>query len=183
MLGFFISGHPLERFRAEVELFGAAPRARSASGASSRSSLARVVTAVKRQISKKTGKEYARLTLEDFHGTAEAIVFPDAWAQLNQTESRPTSPCCSPAATAARPGRGSAAVRRRGGPPARGAAAAGAVRGRDRSSGPESRSRPDADAATLAVRRSRRTPASRRRSILQWSDGNGERGRGSRSRR
>ena len=35
-----------------------------------------MVTAVKRQISKKTGKEYARLTLEDFHGTAEAIVFP-----------------------------------------------------------------------------------------------------------
>ena len=23
--------------------------------------------------------------LEDFHGTAEAIVFPDAWAKLNQT--------------------------------------------------------------------------------------------------
>jgi len=44
-----------------------------------------VVTAVKRQISKKTGKEYARLVLEDFHGTAEAIVFPDAWAKLNQT--------------------------------------------------------------------------------------------------
>jgi DNA polymerase-3 subunit alpha len=38
---------------------------------------------VKRQISKKTGKEYARLVLEDFHGTAEAIVFPDAWAKLN----------------------------------------------------------------------------------------------------
>ena len=40
---------------------------------------------MKRQISKKTGKEYARLVLEDFHGTAEAIVFPDAWAKLNQT--------------------------------------------------------------------------------------------------
>jgi DNA polymerase III subunit alpha len=48
-------------------------------------SVAAVVTAVKRQISKKTGKEYARLVLEDFHGTAEAIVFPDAWARLNQT--------------------------------------------------------------------------------------------------
>ena len=47
-------------------------------------SVAAVVTAVKRQISKKTGKEYARLVLEDFHGTAEAIVFPDAWAKLNQ---------------------------------------------------------------------------------------------------
>ena len=47
-------------------------------------SVAAVVTGVKRQISKKTGKEYARLVLEDFHGTAEAIVFPDAWAKLNQ---------------------------------------------------------------------------------------------------
>jgi DNA polymerase-3 subunit alpha len=48
-------------------------------------SVAAVVTGVKRQISKKTGKEYARLVVEDFHGTAEAIVFPDAWAKLNQT--------------------------------------------------------------------------------------------------
>jgi len=43
-----------------------------------------VITAVRRQISKKTGKEYARLVIEDFHGTAEAIVFPEAWAKLNQ---------------------------------------------------------------------------------------------------
>jgi DNA polymerase-3 subunit alpha len=43
-----------------------------------------VITQVRRQISKKTGKEYARLTLEDFHGTADAIVFPDSWSRLNQ---------------------------------------------------------------------------------------------------
>src|SRR5204863_52602 len=30
-----------------------------------------------------TGSEYARLVLEDFHGTAEALVFPEAWARLN----------------------------------------------------------------------------------------------------
>src|SRR5205807_6094866 len=45
--------------------------------------IAVVVTVVKRQISKKSGAEYARLTLEDFHGTAEALVFPEAWAKLN----------------------------------------------------------------------------------------------------
>jgi len=38
---------------------------------------------VKRQVSKKSGAEYARLVLEDFHGTAEALVFPEAWARLN----------------------------------------------------------------------------------------------------
>src|SRR3989440_7858622 len=49
----------------------------------SRVRIGAVATVVKRQISKKTGAEYARLTLEDFHGTAEALVFPEAWAKLN----------------------------------------------------------------------------------------------------
>src|SRR3954471_23470788 len=85
VLGFFISGHPLERFRQEVELFGTRTTATLSEWGEHQVSVAAVVTAVKRQISKKTGKEYARLVLEDFHGTAEAIVFPDAWAKLNGT--------------------------------------------------------------------------------------------------
>jgi len=84
VLGFFISGHPLERFRNEVELFGSRTTATLSEWSEHPVSIAAVVTAVKRQISKKTGKEYARLVLEDFHGTAEAIVFPEAWARLNQ---------------------------------------------------------------------------------------------------
>lgn len=85
VLGFFISGHPLERFRAEVELFGTRTTATLGEWSEHPVTLAAVITLVRRQISKKTGKEYARLVLEDFHGTAEAIVFPDAWARLNQT--------------------------------------------------------------------------------------------------
>jgi DNA polymerase-3 subunit alpha len=85
VLGFFISGHPLERFRDEVELFGTRTTATLGEWGEHQTSVAAVVTSVKRQISKKTGKEYARLVLEDFHGTAEAIVFPEAWAKLNQT--------------------------------------------------------------------------------------------------
>ena len=84
VIGFFISGHPLERFRAEVELFGTRTTATLHEWSEHPVSVAAVVTGLKRQISKKTGKEYARLTLEDFHGTAEAIVFPEAWAKLNQ---------------------------------------------------------------------------------------------------
>jgi DNA polymerase III subunit alpha len=84
VLGFFISGHPLERFREEVELFGTRTSATLGQWSEHQVSVGAVVTAVKRQISKKTGKEYARLVLEDFHGTAEAIVFPEAWAKLNQ---------------------------------------------------------------------------------------------------
>jgi DNA polymerase-3 subunit alpha len=84
VLGFFISGHPLERFRAETEIFGSRTTATLGEWSEHEVTLAAVITQVKRQISKKTGKEYARLVLEDFHGTAEAIVFPDTWARLNQ---------------------------------------------------------------------------------------------------
>ena len=84
VLGFFISGHPLERFRSEVELFGSRSTATLHAWSEHPVAIGAVVTMVKRQISKKTGKEYARLVLEDFHGTAEAIVFPESWAKLNQ---------------------------------------------------------------------------------------------------
>ncbi|HEV8148597.1 MAG TPA: DNA polymerase III subunit alpha [Gemmatimonadales bacterium] len=84
VLGFFISGHPLEPFRAEVELFGTRTTATLQLWSQHQVSVAAVVTGVKRQLSKKSGKEYARLVLEDFHGTAEAIVFPESWARLNQ---------------------------------------------------------------------------------------------------
>jgi DNA polymerase III subunit alpha len=84
VIGFFISGHPLERFRHEVALFGTRTTATLSEWSEHQVTVAAVVTLVKRQISKKTGKEYARLVVEDFHGTAEALVFPDAWARLNQ---------------------------------------------------------------------------------------------------
>src|SRR5213595_3486726 len=84
VLGFFISGHPLDRYRAEVELFGTRTTATLGQWSEQKARIAAVVTVVKRQISKKSGAEYARLTLEDFHGTAEALVFPEAWAKLNE---------------------------------------------------------------------------------------------------
>ncbi len=83
VIGFFISGHPLERFREEAVLFGTRTTATLGTWSEHQVTAAVVVTAVKRQISRKTGAEYARLTLEDFHGTAEALVFPDAWSKLS----------------------------------------------------------------------------------------------------
>jgi DNA polymerase-3 subunit alpha len=83
VLGFFISGHPLAKYRTEVELFGTRTTATLGAWGAQKVRVAAVVTAVKRQISKKSGAEYARITLEDFHGTAEALVFPEAWAKLN----------------------------------------------------------------------------------------------------
>src|SRR6266699_1368359 len=83
VLGFFISGHPLAKYRAVVELFGSRTTATLGVWSPQKVTVAVVVTVVKRQTSKKTGAEYARLTLEDFHGAAEALVFPEAWAKLN----------------------------------------------------------------------------------------------------
>ncbi len=83
VLGFFISGHPLAKYRTEVELFGNRTTATLGTWSEQKVYVAAVITALKRQISKKSGAEYARLTLEDFTGTAEALVFPEAWAKLN----------------------------------------------------------------------------------------------------
>src|SRR5438094_162013 len=83
VLGFFISGHPLANYRTEVELFGTRTTATLGLWSDQKVRLAAVVTVVKRQLSKKSGAEYARLVFEEFHGTAEALVFPEAWAKLN----------------------------------------------------------------------------------------------------
>jgi len=85
VLGFFVSGHPLDKFREEVELFGSRTAASLGEWSAQRVTIGAVVTAIKRQISRRSGAEYARVTLEDFHGSAEALVFPDAWARLAST--------------------------------------------------------------------------------------------------
>ena len=82
ILGFYISGHPLEPFRAECELFATHSVAQLGTWADGSMTLGVVITAVKRQISKRTGAEFARLTVEDFSGSSEVLVFPEAWSVL-----------------------------------------------------------------------------------------------------
>jgi len=83
ILGFYISGHPLEPFRAECELLATHQVNQLGTWSPEAMSLAGVVTSVKRQISKKSGNEFARLVVEDFSGTAEILVFPEAWAAMS----------------------------------------------------------------------------------------------------
>ena len=82
-IGFYISGHPLEPFRAECELLATLPVAKLGTWSEQQSSLAVVVTAIKKQVSKKSGNEFARLTIEDFSGSGEVLVFPEAWAAIH----------------------------------------------------------------------------------------------------
>ncbi len=44
--------------------------------------LAVVVTAIKRQTSKRSGSEFARLTIEDFSGSTDVLVFAEKWGVL-----------------------------------------------------------------------------------------------------
>lgn len=82
ILGFYISGHPLEPFRTECELFATHTVAQLQGWSADKMALCVVVTAVKRQVSKNSQKEFARLTVEDFSGSAEVLVFPEAWSVL-----------------------------------------------------------------------------------------------------
>jgi DNA polymerase-3 subunit alpha len=82
ILGFYISGHPLEPFRVECELFATHTVSQLGKWTDQPLALGVVVTSIKRQISKRSGAEFARLTVEDFSGSSEVLVFPEAWTLL-----------------------------------------------------------------------------------------------------
>ena len=83
ILGFYTSGHPLEPYRTECELFSTHDVSDLGSWTPEPMSLCCVITSVKRQTSKRSGAEFARLTIEDFSGSAEVLVFPEAWSVIN----------------------------------------------------------------------------------------------------
>jgi DNA polymerase-3 subunit alpha len=82
IIGFYTSGHPLEPYRIEAELFANQTVSQLGKWTEMPITLAVVITAVKKQISKKSGNEFARLMLEDFSGSTEVLVFPEAWAAI-----------------------------------------------------------------------------------------------------
>lgn len=79
ILGFFISGHPLDKHRDVVRAYERVTTATLKQFRDQRIELACVVTTVNRQISKRNGSEWGRLTVEDFSGTATVLAFGDAW--------------------------------------------------------------------------------------------------------
>ncbi|HET6764690.1 MAG TPA: DNA polymerase III subunit alpha, partial [Longimicrobiaceae bacterium] len=85
ILGFFISGHPLNNFRDLIALYE--PRCTTASLKANRDQkieLACVVTEAARQVSKKDGSEWGRITVEDFHGTATVLAFGEPWMKWKE---------------------------------------------------------------------------------------------------
>ena len=78
-LGFFISGHPLERFREVVRAFARVNSRTLGENPGLSVDLAGVVTSVSRQISRRDNSEWGKILIEDFHGTATVLAFRDAW--------------------------------------------------------------------------------------------------------
>ncbi|HYC49863.1 MAG TPA: DNA polymerase III subunit alpha, partial [Gemmatimonadaceae bacterium] len=82
ILGFYISGHPLEPYQLECELFATHTVAQLGNWTSDPIALGVVITSIKKQISKRSGSEFARLTVEDFSGSSEVLIFPEKWAAI-----------------------------------------------------------------------------------------------------
>lgn len=77
VLGFYLSGHPLERFRDELKGFSVLPTSeleRLPEG--ERVTLGGILIS-KKEIRDKRGRDMGFFTLEDFDGTAEVVVFQD----------------------------------------------------------------------------------------------------------
>ncbi len=78
-LGFFISGHPLERFRAEIAQWASATTGTLAQAAAGGEvAVGGIVTAL-RLIKTKKGDRMASFFLEDLEGSVETLVFPEAY--------------------------------------------------------------------------------------------------------
>lgn len=81
-LGFYISGHPVEKFRGEVQRLGAMTTATlKSSGRQSNVKVGGVITALKLKNTKR-GERYATFILEDWLGTVESIVWPDVYRNI-----------------------------------------------------------------------------------------------------
>ena len=84
-LGFFISGHPLDRFREVVRAFDRVTTANLSEYAGQKVELACVVTSVARQISRRDSSEWGKVVVEDFLGTATVLAFKEAWQSARET--------------------------------------------------------------------------------------------------
>jgi DNA polymerase-3 subunit alpha len=83
-LGFYISGHPLDRYRSVVEAFAPVNTANLKDHFGEAVELACVVTQLSRQISRRDSAEWGKLLVEDFAGTATVLAFKDSWQQTKE---------------------------------------------------------------------------------------------------
>ena len=88
ILGFFITGHPLEKYRDKLEDLRALRTAEimaitRSTGKEENITTAGIITNI-RVLKSKRGDFYAQGALEDMEGTVEMIVFPEAYRKLQE---------------------------------------------------------------------------------------------------
>jgi len=88
ILGFFVSGHPMEKYADRVQDFNAKPTSEilamtKGTGKNEEIYAAGIISGLKVMKSKK-GDLYANATLEDMDGAVEMIVFPEAYKRLSE---------------------------------------------------------------------------------------------------
>jgi DNA polymerase-3 subunit alpha len=81
LLGVYLTGHPVDRYRMLVRSFQTTTAERFATASANRDAvrIAGILTGVRRAISKTTKKPWAELTVEDGTGTIKALAFNDAY--------------------------------------------------------------------------------------------------------
>ena len=83
LLGFYLSGHPLDRYRTEIEKFADFTTANikgARDGQEAR--MIGLITTVKLTTTKKTNERMAIVGLEDIDGEMEVVVFPSSYTQV-----------------------------------------------------------------------------------------------------
>ena len=80
-LGFYISGHPLEKFQWDLKLLGALSTADIKAKGVRDVRVGGVITALRLRNTKR-GDRYASFALEDWLGTIDTIVWPDTYRQI-----------------------------------------------------------------------------------------------------
>jgi DNA polymerase-3 subunit alpha len=81
-LGFYISGHPLEKFRWDLKRLGAVSTSEVKSKRMRDVRVGGVITALKLKNTKK-GDRYASFGLEDWLGTIDSLVWPDTYRKVH----------------------------------------------------------------------------------------------------
>ncbi|MEN9845211.1 MAG: polymerase alpha subunit [Pseudomonadota bacterium] len=80
-LGFYISGHPLEKFKWDLKRLGALSTADVKAKKAKEVRVGGVITALKLKNTKK-GDRYASFALEDWLGTIDSLVWPDTYRKI-----------------------------------------------------------------------------------------------------
>jgi DNA polymerase-3 subunit alpha len=88
ILGFFITGHPLDKYREKLEDLGALSTSdlaamKTSTGKDEMLTTAGIITNL-RVLKSKRGDFYAQAALEDLTGSIEMLVFPDAYKKLQE---------------------------------------------------------------------------------------------------